>query len=198
MVLFGIAGVFSAEVTKAAGNETLIRSPNCGYLLLDSNRSDLSSYEALTGLTAMEANDTLAASAYSRACYGKSLSGLQCHRYPKPNIPWTNKRNVPCHFKGNICKAGVGGFEMDTGLIDSLKTLGINSKASEAVQYRKVTSCSVIRTKEYSYEYNSTNSENEVLQLIRYNYERYSSHPNNFTYQYNKENFIGQNSYTLM
>lgn len=87
MVLFGIAGVFSAEVTKAAGNETLIRSPNCGYLLQDSNRSDLSLFEAVAGFTAMEANDTLAASAYSRACYGKSLSGSQCYQYPKPNIP---------------------------------------------------------------------------------------------------------------
>lgn len=87
---------------------------------------------------------------------------------------------------------------MDTGLIDSLKTLGINSKASEAIQYRKVTSCSVIRTKEYAHEYNSENSENEVQQLIRYDYGRFSNLPDNFTYEYDKDNYIGPSGYTLM
>lgn len=198
MVLFGIAGVFSAEVTKAAGNETLILSPNCGYLLPITNRSDLSLYDTTTGANAMDANDTLTATAYSRACYGKTSDGSQCHQFPKPNIPWRNRTNVPCPFKGNICKDGVGGFEMDTGLIDSLETLGINSMASEAVQCRKVTSCSVIRTKEYAYDYNYTNSDNEIEQLVRYNYETVSNGQKNYTFQYNKHNVIGMSSYTLM
>ena len=197
MILFGVAGVFSAEVTKAAGNETLIHSPNCGFLLPDVDRPELSTFEGITGANALEANETLAASAYSRACYGKSVSSSQCFQYPKPNIPWTNRTNAPCPFRGNICKDGVGGFEMDTGFINSLETLGINTEASEAVEYRKFTSCSVIRTKEYGYEYNFTNSDNEVEELIGYDYET-SRGQEDFTYLYNKHNVIGPSSYTLM
>ena len=32
IAVFGVAGIFSSDVTKAAGNETLIRSPHCGFL----------------------------------------------------------------------------------------------------------------------------------------------------------------------
>lgn len=199
MVVFGIAGVFSAEVNKAAGNETLIQSPNCGYLLPNSDQANRSLLEATTSSNAMEANDTLSASAYSRACYGKVLSGSQCYQYPKPNIPWTNRTNAACPFKGDICKDDVGGFEMDTGFIDSLETLGINTKASEAVEYRKVTSCSVIRTKEYSYEYNITKSENEVEQMIGYYYGTFlNGDEEDYTYRYNKHNVAGTSSYTLV
>ena len=198
MVLFGIAGVFSAEVTEAVGTETLIQSPNCGYLMQDpTDRPDLSAFDTVAGLNAMEANDTRAASAYSRACYGNALSTSQCRQYPKPNIGWTNKTNAPCPFKGNICKDGVGGYEMDTGLIDSLETLGINSKASERVQFRKFTSCSVIRTKEYSFDYNLTDITGELQQLIRYNYTSSSGDGSNYTYQYNKHNVVGLNTYSL-
>ena len=198
MVLFGVAGVFSAEVTEAVGDETLIQSPNCGFLLPDTNHPDLSSYEAVTGANAMLANDTLAASAYSRACYGNTLSGSQCLQYPKPKISSTNRTNAPCPFKGNICKDGVGGYELDTGFIDSLETLGINSKASDQLQYRKFTSCSILRTKEYSYEYNITDMGGEIQQMIGYNYELSTDDEYNYTYEYNKHNVVGMNSYSLM
>lgn len=38
-VAFGLAGVFSSEVTKSAGNDRLIRSPTCGYWHLDGTGS---------------------------------------------------------------------------------------------------------------------------------------------------------------
>ena len=87
---------------------------------------------------------------------------------------------------------------MDTGFIDSLKALGVNSKPSEALQIRKITSCSVLRTKEYGHEYNITSSGNETEQFIGYNYEAISDDIDNFTYVYNKHNMIGLSGYTLM
>ncbi|KAL8705019.1 MAG: hypothetical protein Q9201_001864 [Fulgogasparrea decipioides] len=195
MVLFAIAGVFSAEVTKAAGNETLIRSPACGFLL-PNDRSDLPVFQSTAGANAMEANDTLAASAYSRACYGNTQSGSQCYQYSRPYIPWTNRTDMPCPFGDNICK-DVGGFEMDSGLIDSHETLGINAKTSDRVQYRKVTTCSVLRTKEYAYEFNSTGSGTEVQHLIRYNYGTTVGSDENFTFQYNTNDVVGFNGYAL-
>ncbi|KAL8725056.1 MAG: hypothetical protein Q9166_007587 [cf. Caloplaca sp. 2 TL-2023] len=196
MILFAIAGVFSAEVTKAVGNETLIRSPTCGYLSQTNFREDLPAFQSVAGANAIDMNDTLAASAYSRACYGNSQSGSQCYQYPKSYIPWTNRTDVLCPFGDNICK-DMGGFEMDSGLIDSHETLGINAKTSDRVQYRKVTTCSILRTKEYAYEFNSTGSGTEVLQLIRYNYAMRVDDNKNYTFLYNTDDVVGNNGYAL-
>ena len=87
---------------------------------------------------------------------------------------------------------------MDTGFIDSLDTLGINSKASERVQYRKFTSCSVIRTKEYAHEYNYTTSSGDIQQMIGYSYQASTEDGYDYLYEYNKNNFVGLNSYSLM
>ncbi|KAL8932888.1 MAG: hypothetical protein Q9211_006072 [Gyalolechia sp. 1 TL-2023] len=191
MLLFSIAGVFSAEVTKAAGNETLIRSPNCGYLQQRTFREDLPVFDTIAAANSLDVNDTLAASAYSRACYGNSQSGSQCYQYPTPYIPWTNKTDVPCPFGDNICK-DMGGFEMDSGLIDSHEMLGINAKTSDRVQYRKVTTCSVLRTQEYAYEFNSSGQ-----QLIRYNYGTMFDDNKSYTFEYNTNDVLGNSGYTL-
>ena len=79
IALFGVAGIFSSEVTKAAGNETLVRSPNCGYLAL----SDDVTQESEAAFIALDLNDTLSASTYSRACYEYVSSSLFIpHLYP--------------------------------------------------------------------------------------------------------------------
>ncbi|KAL8739322.1 MAG: hypothetical protein Q9181_000053 [Wetmoreana brouardii] len=196
IVLFAIAGVFSAEVTKAVGNETLIRSPACGFQLPNSTRPDLPVFQSIAGANAMDANDTLAASAYSRACYGNTQSSSQCYQYPRSYISWTNRTDVPCPFGDNICK-DIGGFEMDSGLIDSHETLGINSRTSDRLQYRKLTTCSVLRTKEYAYEYNFTGSGTEIEHLIRYNYGTIVNDNDNYTFEYNTNDIVGHNAYAL-
>ncbi|KAL8965816.1 MAG: hypothetical protein Q9183_003673 [Haloplaca sp. 2 TL-2023] len=196
IILFAIAGVFSSEVTKAAGNETLIRSDDCGYLLPRFPDPSQPIIAATAGFQAMDANDTLAASAYTRACYGSSFRGSQCYQYPKSRITWTN-RTVPCPFGDDICK-DVGGFQMDTGLVDSHGALGINAKPSDRVQYRKVTTCSVLRTKEHSYYYNSTSAGGSgVQELIRYTYGTLTSDPTNYTWQYDTNDVIGSYGYSL-
>ena len=196
IILFAIAGVFSSEVTKATGNETLIRSSDCGYLLPRFPDPSQPITAALAGFQAMDANDTLAASAYSRACYGSTFRGSQCYQYPKSRITWTN-RTVPCPFGDDICK-DVNGFQMDTGLVDSHGALGINAKPSDRVQYRKVTTCSVLRTKEYSYYYNNTNTGGSgVQELIRYTYGTSTNNLTNYTWQYDTNNFLSTFGYSL-
>ena len=86
---------------------------------------------------------------------------------------------------------------MDTNFIDSHKTLGINSKKHDQLHYRKVTTCSVLRTKEYSYYFNSTDSGSEVQQLVRYNYGTPVEKADNFTFQYNSNDTVGINGYAL-
>ena len=190
LLLFAIAGVFSAEITKAIGTEELIRPSSCGRLMPDPGRNDVSAFEEVTAPDALDKSETIAASAYSRACYNQSMASPQCRQYPVASIEWTN-RTVPCPFGGNICKETAGGFEMDTGLIDSHQILGINARSSDRVQYRKVTTCSVLRTTEYAKPYNDTESGPELQQLYRYYYGSVPSNDQNYTFQYNLNDGIG-------
>lgn len=130
--------MFSSEVAKAAGLETLIRSPDCGSLSF----TDPGSQKALAALNSMDVNDTLAATTYSRACYGNLQNLLQCTQYPQQQLPWTVNQNATCPFTNDLCIFGdTSAYEMDTGHIDSHQALGINAPMSERIQYRKVTTC---------------------------------------------------------
>lgn len=196
MLLFAVAGVFSAEVTKAAGNETLIHSPNCGYFMSHKASSKVSVALSSIGFKFMDANDTLAATAYSRACYGQEPSGSQCYQYPKPNIPFTNQ-TVACPFGHDICKDS-GGFKLDTGLIDSHTALGINARHSDRVQYRKVTTCAVLQTNQYTNYFNQTAKGGDVQQFIGYSYGNLTGTPSDkYTFEYNKNDIIGNNGFAL-
>lgn len=90
----------------------------------------------------MDNGDTLAATTYSRACYGTTQNPLQCAQYSQQQLPWTVNQNATCPFTNGICFYGdSSAYEMDTGYIDSHEALGINAPKSERVQYRKVTTC---------------------------------------------------------
>ena len=133
ITLFGLAGLFSSEVTKSAGNETLIRSPNCGYLnISQDNPSQIIA-------TNLDLNNTIAATAYSRACYGTTADNLQCNQYVQQSLNWTSNQNATCPFGDDICIYGAtSAYEMDTGKLDSHEHLGINDRKANRVQFRKV------------------------------------------------------------
>ena len=133
LAVFGVAGVFSSEVTKAAGNETLVRSPNCGYLNVTAQDPKQ------TVFNSVQINETLAATTYQRACYGGKQSTLQCSQYAKQSLPWKTNQNATCPFGDDLCIYGsTSAYEMDTGKLDSHADLGINARKSHRVQLRKV------------------------------------------------------------
>lgn len=183
--VFGVAGIFSSEVAKAAGNETLIRSPDCGYL--NFNETTLGSPQALAALNSVEVNDTLAATTYSRACYGNSQNPLQCMQYPQSQLHWKINQNATCPFPNDLCfYGGSSAYEMDTGLIDSHQALGINAPKFERVQYRKVTTCSPIHTRGYATIVNDTDPGDLAYGQTFQQFSYGPSSPDvNYTYKYN-------------
>ena len=153
LVLFSLAGVFSAQVTKAAGNETLIKSPNCGAWGI-SDSQDPQVQAAFRSKTLL---DTTSASTYARSCYGQVQNPLDCNQYTQPNISWVVNQNASCPFLGGICRYGDhAAYQMDTGAVDSHQVLGVNAPPADRITYRKVTTCSPIQTKGYAEEWNNT------------------------------------------
>lgn len=198
---FGVAGIFSSETTKAAGNETLIRSPNCGAL--DLNSSLLYATGPQQPLRAQnisqDTNDTNQASAYVKACYGASQDTLQCNHYVKAEIPWETNSNVTCPFAEGLCWWGdSAAYEMDSGLIDSHEALGINAKKADRVQFRKVTTCSPLHTKDHATELNVTDptlvANGDTLDQSFFGPVVDTS---NYTYSYNEHSRVEDHGYEL-
>lgn len=197
MTIFGLAGIFSSEVTKAAGNETLIRSPNCGIL-----NGSAASLQNTVSFNVQDVNDTLTATTYSRACYDNAQNSLQCSQYTRQTLPWTANQNASCPFAPEICiYGGTAAYEMDTGLLDSHKALGINAPKSDRVEYRKVTTCSPLHAKGYATVLNDTNSNDGTYgdTLIQYGYGNISgfSGAANYSYQYDLHGLSETRGYTL-
>lgn len=190
-LLFAVAGVFSSAATKAADSHTLISSSHCGYLLYDTKPGP--SFAAQ--LTKM-ANDTFAAVTYSRACYDDASNELQCGRFPRSQLALTSETNVSCPFQSHICLEGPSAaFQVKSGWIDTNSDLGVNSKPSDRLQYRKVTTCSVLHTAGYFDLINTTDSFGDPLSLISYYYGPIDT--DNFTFSYNLGNRRISNGYIL-
>ena len=199
MTFFTVAGVFSSEVTKAAGNETLIRSSNCGFLL-DDDTLPASSPLSAQGFNALEANEAIAASAYTRACYGAQQDALQCAQFVKKRLDWSTRSNVSCPFAPEICLEGpTAAFQIGSQLIDSHHDLGMNSKRGDRLQYRKATTCSVLHTKDFVWQSNGTNAGGDPLRIAHYTYTSPDSDASrdNETFSYNLNDQVGFTGYSL-
>lgn len=135
LAVFGVAGVFSSEVTKAAGDDRLIRSNNCGYWRLDGSGS----LQAQNAFNAKTLNDTIEASNYARSCYGGSHDPLQCSTFVNSEIKWTSDQNATCPFEnGTTCVwSDTAAYKMETQEIDSHVDLGINAPIHHRVKYKK-------------------------------------------------------------
>ncbi|KAI9813762.1 MAG: hypothetical protein M1827_003552 [Pycnora praestabilis] len=193
LIAFGVAGIFSSEVTKAAGNETLVVSPNCGYWKITD--------ESIAGNPAFQAkvlNDTITAASYARACYGTTDNPLQCSSYTKQQIPWTTNNNASCPFASGMCYySDTAAFEMDTGPIDSHVMLGINAPKQDRVSYRKVTTCAPLHGKGFSEAWNATGgigASGDVFQRLFFGP---IVNVSNYTYQYNTHAAIDGFGYEL-
>lgn len=195
LLLFAVAGVFSSEVTKSAGNETLIRSPNCGMWTLDGSGSQQEIFAFQTKVL----NDTITAASYARACYGSAQNVLECNQFAQQQIKWTTNKNASCPFESGVCFDGdTAAYEMDTGPIDSHAVLGINAPEHERVTYRKVTTCSPIHLRGREQDWNNTN---KGAGTYGETFQRFFLGPmvdiSNYTYEYNEHTAYDNIGYTL-
>ena len=144
MLAFASAGVFSAEMTRAAGNTTLVISPDCGIWGYRNDFEDIDHDEWMQTLEAM----TRSAS-YAKACYTTASAQHQqrCEGYVVPRIPYICDGNASCPFaKGTCLGSDAAAYKMDTGPVDSHTMLGINTPVKERLTYRRVTTCAPLTT----------------------------------------------------
>lgn len=138
---FGAASIFSSTIAKAAGNETLMYSKDCGVSKfpdkLDPTFSKL--------LKVMHLSHS--AASYARSCYGEVDNLLQCNTYPQRQIKWKTYRNVSCPFDSHRCLNNLT-VAFDTGELDTYKVFGLNSPPTERMIYRRLTTCAPLDLKD--------------------------------------------------
>lgn len=98
-----------------------------------------------------------------------------------------------------MCYSGdLNAPEMDTGLIDSHDDVGINVTRMQCVQYRKVTTCSPIQTKDCRIDFNNTDINSLTMNdtLVQYFYG--GTIGAKYTYQYSKHSLLEEDGSELM
>jgi hypothetical protein len=194
------ASILSSLVARSSGSNRLITSDNCGYFAYDNSSSLAVRTKAMTQ---KDLNDTIIAAAYARSCYegNHKLNKLSCSTYEKPALSYSVVTNASCPFDDSMCLDGKV-YQLDTGLIDSHKDLGINFPNSGRIGFRKVSTCAPITQRSYVETVTSTGAgdllgfEGDEIEMYNYGGVPLLGISNN-TYSYNTHALVDGAGYEL-
>lgn len=153
---FGVASVFSSNVTTDTANEVLLKGDKCGILRIMKSNDTKARYASFKPFYAHLANKDLN---YGLYCYTNSSSGRDtdgCNTYLKPELPLKADTKAPCPFNETMCKSKNENLVLDTGRIHSLKHLGINSAPEYQFEFRLRHECAPIVTDGFIQTVNGT------------------------------------------
>ncbi|KAI0195921.1 hypothetical protein F4808DRAFT_474530 [Astrocystis sublimbata] len=151
IVAFSAASGLSSWITKAPGDEVLIRSSSCGYVALLQNLEPSAQMSALPVLDPYFANQAVQAETYAEQCYLSNNTGLlNCAGFVQDRLATTINNNADCPFEDTIFSSAKGNLVLDTGFIDSHKDLGLNDPADARIQMRTVLQCAPLKTQGYT------------------------------------------------
>jgi hypothetical protein len=131
---FLAAGIFVSLAVSSSSIQVLALSASCGFIswLNESTNLHLQYQQAVFSQAVI----------YSEACYNKTGDLPQCHVYAQPNIPIQHVTDAECPFPG-LCTSNTA-RRLDTGLLDSGNTFGINTPSNLRVQVQRVVTCAPI------------------------------------------------------
>lgn len=182
---FIVAGIESTRISAgdAAANEVKIKPQNCGQTLWNVSTPSPPEIVAFATFLTQNGRD---ARAYAQSCYGNSTaqkSPSACTSYPVGQIPYSTSLGQPCPFDDALCVTGPDtSITMDTGLYDSHTVLGINAPKSNRAFLRKLATCTVLQSSDYSNHTTTTNSDGSATTSHHLYYGTNSNNP--WTYMY--------------
>lgn len=144
-IVFLLAAILSATASSSQGNEVLVSSPYCG--LINYGTPNLTAVVNI--LNSYETQSLSDSASYARSCYASEGTGRtwqDCSTFPASRLP-VIQTNTSCPFEADICTAP--SIQLDTGLMDSDLSFGMNAPPSNRVKFRKVTSCAPIEVREF-------------------------------------------------
>lgn len=191
--VFGVASIFSSNVTSETLNEVLLKGTRCGWI----RKAKSTPNRQLVALNPYLAEKAGKSLNYGMQCYTNETHIDGCNLYIKPRLPIVSERGIACPFGDNICKLENDNLRMDTGYLDSLEHFGVNTGPETRFQLRFVATCAPLKTKGYTRDRNDSNY-GEVKQYL-YGTVKNPKTVLNFTYEVPVRNafFPGGNTTTL-
>ncbi|KAI0458885.1 hypothetical protein F5B21DRAFT_527707 [Xylaria acuta] len=138
---FTIAGGFSAQISTSVGNESLVKSTNCGTLFPNPSNPD-DYYASLPYVAEVFSN----AANYVQQCYSNNDNAFGCARYMKPRLSRIIDPEAACPFSDAICLNKSGNIRLDTGYLDSHEHFGLNAPRNQRTLWRNVLHCAPLAT----------------------------------------------------
>lgn len=131
----GAASVFSSLVVDSRNLVVLVDSPDCGW----ASTERIFAGEYVYPVKA-------ASAPYASQCYNAASTNgtlpAACSALVRRELNFET-RKVPCPLGKNVCQ-DTPGIEFDTGLINVGPAFGLDLSASDAVQFRKKTTCGIL------------------------------------------------------
>lgn len=144
LVGFSVASIYSAKVSKPVyeANRILLTSSQCGLVM-----PSLVSQQSVTGQLETQEKymrDMRRSRAYAEACYGSESGPAACDEFAASQLPFDVDEAAACPFGRRCLLGSSGAVRFDTGLLDSHTYLGINAVPADRVDFRIVSTCSVL------------------------------------------------------
>jgi hypothetical protein len=149
---FGVASIFSSNVTSDSLSQVLLKGARCAAI----DQYQGSAYQQLTQLLPYQAERATKFLNYGMQCYTDDVHVDGCNTYIKPRLQSVSTRSVLCPFGDNICKLDNDNLMIDTGYMDSLEDFGINTAPKDRFQLRMMHVCAPLKTEGYTRDFNDT------------------------------------------
>ncbi|KAL0263642.1 hypothetical protein SLS55_002623 [Diplodia seriata] len=186
VVASAVIRLYISLIWTANGDQVLIKSTSCG--LVSIAPEDVQSF-GVYWTDRMESATT-----YVRQCYGDTNSTGSCGKLPASRLNWTTSDGACPFTDSDLCITNNSvPFVMDTGYINSNHDLGMNDAAEDAIDYRKIVTCSPMVSDYVDLVYRNETDEN----VLRYYYGDNTSLNSTSTYNYSGNYLRYVNGYTL-
>lgn len=162
LTAFFAAGILSSKVTTTRP-DVLLSPTNCGrwWAYVNVCRSDNgAAYDehrkGFDRARASTSNLRYTSSQYAESCYESIVPSSECTSFSRRLPTWTKSLRAECPFGDNVCDGNVT-LHLDSGYIDSILDLGINTPEQDRLSLRLVKECAPLLRDEYLKTYDGTN-----------------------------------------
>ncbi|RDW80775.1 hypothetical protein BP5796_05473 [Coleophoma crateriformis] len=188
-IAFMTAGITSAQVSSAMGNEVLLSGQHCGRVQLNLNASQ---FDINNFLNPYYKRLMKGCSTRAQQCYAMPATPEQCPTFIKTNLSIHVSPNASCPFRDWTCQKNSGNLILETGHLNIHTDFGVNTRPEDRITVYQRFHCAPLNLRGYSNVSNSYLDSNgqatlaydarEVVHL--YFGKRWPGQPNNLTYEY--------------
>lgn len=156
---FAAAGILASRVTSAK-SDVLLRSDVCGSWPAPAYQATHVSAVETIEFTSNALASVITSMQFVAECFSNT-SQADCNSYGRKLSGYHTSTSTECPFDPVMCTHSLV-LRLDSGLVDSLYDLGINTRPSDRVAFRKILECSPLGTNGFTKTYTASNASEAI------------------------------------